>query len=160
MPSLCPHLIAGKAVHADLNAATPVYNPSRGEVIAQAPAGGTAEVQQAVDAARKALPAWAETPVIERARILFRYKGLLEEQFESLARLVTREHGKTLDESRGDVRRGIEVVELACSMPSLIMGQSLANVARGVDGHVSLEPVGVCAGITPFNFPAMVPMWM
>ena len=73
---------------------------------------------------------------------------------------MTREHGKTLDESRGDVRRGIEVVELACSIPSLIMGQALGNVARGIDGQVSLEPVGVCAGITPFNFPAMVPMWM
>ena len=160
MSSVCAHLIAGKAVPSDGTGATPVYNPSRGEVIAEAPAGGTAEVGQAVEAAKKALPAWAETPVVERARILFRYKGLLEERFESLARLVTREHGKTLDEARGDVRRGIEVVELACSIPSLIMGQALGNVARGVDGQVLLEPVGVCAGITPFNFPAMVPMWM
>lgn len=160
MSSVCAHLIAGKAVPSDATGATPVYNPSRGEVIAEAPAGGTVEVGQAVEAAKKALPAWAETPVVERARILFRYKGLLEEGFESLARLVTREHGKTLDEARGDVRRGIEVVELACSIPSLIMGQALGNVARGVDGQVLLEPVGVCAGITPFNFPAMVPMWM
>ena len=160
MSSLCAHLIAGKAVAADATGATPVYNPSRGEVIAQAPAGTAAEVGQAVEAARKALPGWAETPVVERARILFRYKALLEEQFESLARLVTREHGKTLEEARGDVRRGIEVVELSCSIPSLIMGQALGNVARGIDGHVSMEPVGVCAGITPFNFPAMVPMWM
>ena len=160
MSSLCAHLIAGKAVAADATGATPVYNPSRGEVIAQAPAGTAAEVGQAVEAARKALPGWAETPVVERARILFRYKALLEEQFENLARLVTREHGKTLEEARGDVRRGIEVVELSCSIPSLIMGQALGNVARGIDGHVSMEPVGVCAGITPFNFPAMVPMWM
>ena len=160
MSSLCAHLIAGKAVAADATGATPVYNPSRGEVIAQAPAGTAAEVGHAVGAARKALPGWAETPVVERARILFRYKALLEEQFESLARLVTREHGKTLEEARGDVRRGIEVVELSCSIPSLIMGQALGNVARGIDGQVSMEPVGVCAGITPFNFPAMVPMWM
>jgi malonate-semialdehyde dehydrogenase (acetylating)/methylmalonate-semialdehyde dehydrogenase len=160
MSSLCAHFIAGKAVPSDAAGATPVYNPSQGEVIAQTPAGGAAEVDQAVDAAKRALPGWAETPVVERARTLFRYKGLLEEQFESLARLVTREHGKTVDESRGDVRRGIEVVELACSIPSLIMGQALSNVARGIDGQVSLEPVGVCAGITPFNFPAMVPMWM
>jgi malonate-semialdehyde dehydrogenase (acetylating)/methylmalonate-semialdehyde dehydrogenase len=160
MSSVCAHLIAGKAVPSDATGATPVYNPSRGEVIAEAPAGGTAEVGQAVEAAKKALPGWAETPVVERARIMFRYKALLEEQFESLARLVTREHGKTLEEARGDVRRGIEVVELSCSIPSLIMGQALGNVARGVDGQVLLEPVGVCAGITPFNFPAMVPMWM
>src|SRR5688572_17995362 len=136
MSSLCAHLIAGKAVAADATGATPVYNPSRGEVIAQAPAGTAAEVGHAVEAARKALPGWAETPVVERARVLFRYKALLEEQFESLARLVTREHGKTLEEARGDVRRGIEVVELSCSMPSLIMGQALGNVARGIDGQV------------------------
>ncbi|MCI0419943.1 MAG: CoA-acylating methylmalonate-semialdehyde dehydrogenase [Acidobacteria bacterium] len=160
MPNLCAHFIGGEAVPAVATGATPVFNPSRGEVIAQAPAGGPAEVQKAVEAARKALPAWAETPAVERARILFRYKGLLEGQFENLARLVTREHGKTLDEARGDVRRGIEVVELACGIPSLIMGQALGNVARGIDGQLSLEPVGVCAGITPFNFPAMVPMWM
>lgn len=161
MANVCAHWIAGQAVPADDRAgATPVYNPSRGEVIARAPAGGAAEVRQAVEAARKALPSWSETPVVDRARVLFRYKALLEAQFESLARLVTREHGKTLDESRGDVRRGIEVVELACSMPSLSMGQALGNVARGIDGQVLLEPLGVCAGITPFNFPAMVPMWM
>ena len=138
----------------------PVYNPSRGEILAEVPAGVEADAERAVAAARRALPAWAETPAVERARILFRFKHLLEEQFEALARLVTREHGKTLEEARGDVRRGIEVVELACGIPSLLMGQSLNNVARGIDGVVQRHPVGVCVGITPFNFPAMVPMWM
>jgi malonate-semialdehyde dehydrogenase (acetylating)/methylmalonate-semialdehyde dehydrogenase len=138
----------------------PVYNPSRGEVIAETPLCGPAEVDKAVAAAQAAFPGWAETPPTDRARILFRYKQVLEDNFEPLAGLVTREHGKTLDEARGDVRRGIEVVELACGIPSLLMGDSLANVARGIDGQFQREPLGTCVGITPCNFPAMVPMWM
>src|SRR5216117_435282 len=160
MATLIKNYIGGEWASAGTMEATPVYNPSRGEVIAQVPAGGTEEVNQAVAAARAAFPAWSEIPVVERARILFRYKHLLEENFESLARGVTREHGKTIEEARGDVRRGIEVVELACAIPSLLMGQTLANVARGIDGQVERCPLGVCVGITPFNFPAMVPMWM
>jgi len=160
MATLIKNYIGGEWASAGTMEATPVYNPSRGEVIAQVPAGGTEEVNQAVAAARAAFPAWSEIPVVERARILFRYKHLLEENFESLARGVTREHGKTIEEARGDVRRGIEVVELACAIPSLLMGQTLANVARGIDGQVERYPLGVCVGITPFNFPAMVPMWM
>src|SRR5688572_1913517 len=137
MSSLCAHLIAGKAVAADATGATPVYNPSRGEVIAQAPAGTAAEVGHAVEAARKALPGWAETPVVERARILFRYKALLEEQFESLARLVTREHGKTLEEARGDVRRGIRraILQHSVAHHGTGSGQRGARHRRpGVDG--------------------------
>src|SRR5947208_4745005 len=160
MATLIKNYIGGEWASAGTMEATPVYNPSRGEVIAQVPAGGTEEVNQAVAAARAAFPAWSEIPVVERARILFRYKQLLEENFESLARGVTREHGKTIEEARGDVRRGVEVVELACAIPSLLMGQTLANVARGIDGQLERYPLGVCVGITPFNFPAMVPLWM
>src|SRR3984885_11776590 len=156
----CPMFIGGKEIPSFSTETTPVYNPSHGTLIAQVPVGNHADVRTAADAATAALPGWSETPAAERARILFRYKHLLEENFESLARLVTQEHGKTIDESRGDVRRGIEVVEFACGIPILLNGQFHDNVARNIDGAVMRQPVGVCAGITPFNFPAMVPMWM
>ena len=139
---------------------TPVHNPSSGEVIAETPLGGPREIDQAVQAAAAAFPAWMETPPVERARILFRLKVMLEDRFEELAVSVTREHGKTLAEARGDVRRGLENIEYACGVPSLLMGESLENVARGIDCDTIRQPLGVVAGITPFNFPAMVPLWM
>jgi malonate-semialdehyde dehydrogenase (acetylating) / methylmalonate-semialdehyde dehydrogenase len=117
-------------------------------------------VDEAVQAAAAAFPDWWETPPVERARVLFRFKALLEENFEELIRLNTREHGKTLAESRGDVKRGMEMVEFACGIPSLLMGESMENIARGIDCDTIRQPLGVCAGITPFNFPAMVPLWM
>jgi malonate-semialdehyde dehydrogenase (acetylating)/methylmalonate-semialdehyde dehydrogenase len=160
METICPNYIGGDHVPATTARSTPVYNPSRGEVIARAPDSDARTVDQAVQAARKALPAWADTPVVERARIMFRFAHLLEANFDALARMVTREHGKTPEEARGDVRRGIEVVEFACGAPSILMGQTLDNVARGIDGELQRHPLGVCAGITPFNFPAMVPLWM
>lgn len=160
MSATCQNLIGGNLIDVASNQFTPVYNPSRGEIIAQAPESGAEGVEQAVRAARSALPAWAETPVVERARVMLRFANLLEENFEALARLITREHGKTIEEARGDVRRGIEMVEMACGAPSILMGQTLDNIARGIDGKVERHPVGVCAGITPFNFPAMVPLWM
>lgn len=157
--SPCPFFINGEWVQSQL-AGTPVHNPSTGEVIAQCPAGGTAEVAAAVEAAAAAFPEWWETPAVERVRILFKFKALLEEHFEELIRLNTREHGKTLGESRGDVKRGIEMVEFACGVPSMLMGESMENLARGIDCETVRQPLGVCVGITPFNFPAMVPLWM
>jgi len=139
---------------------TPVFNPSTGNVIAETPLSTARHVDEAVEAAAAAFPAWADTPPVERARVLFSFKMLLERNFEELIRLNTREHGKTLAESRGDVKRGIEMVEFACGIPSLLMGESLENVARGIDCETLRQPLGVCAGITPFNFPAMVPLWM
>ena len=139
---------------------TPVFNPSTGNVIAETPSCGVGQVDEAVQAAEAAFPAWRETPAVERARLLFNFKALLERHFEEIIRLNTRENGKTLAESRGDVKRGIEMVEFACGVPSLLMGQSLENVARGIDCETIRQPLGVCAGITPFNFPAMVPLWM
>jgi malonate-semialdehyde dehydrogenase (acetylating) / methylmalonate-semialdehyde dehydrogenase len=156
----CDNYIGGKSIPVTASSYTPVYNPSRGEVIARAPESDAKAVDQAVQAAMKAFPAWAETPVVERARVMFRFAHLLEAHFDELARMVTREHGKTPDEAKGDVRRGIEMVELACHAPTLLMGQTLDNIARGIDGRVERHPLGVCAGITPFNFPAMVPLWM
>lgn len=160
MATTCYNFIGGDQVAANVSHFTPVYNPSRGEVIAQAPDSDRAAVDLAVQAARKAFPEWADTPVVERARVMFRFAHLLEKHFDELAQLVTREHGKTHEEAKGDVRRGIEMVELACHAPTVLMGQTLDNVARGIDGRVERYPVGVCVGITPFNFPAMVPLWM
>ena len=156
----CPNFIGGEWRTPAAAQFTPVFNPSRGEVIAEVPLCGAATVNDAVEAAAAAFPAWADTPPTERARVFFRFKMLLEDAFEELARSVTREHGKTLIEARGDVRRGIEMVEFACGIPSLLMGEILPNVARGIDCDAVRQPLGVCVGITPFNFPAMVPLWM
>ncbi len=159
MPLLpCPHFIAGE--WRTPAGGTPVFNPSMGEVIAECPAGGAGEVNAAVEAAAAAFPAWRETPVVERARVMFRYRQLVEENFDRLCAGVSREHGKTLAEARGSMFRGLENIEYACGAPSLMMGDSLENLARGVDCETLLQPLGVCAGITPFNFPAMVPLWM
>jgi malonate-semialdehyde dehydrogenase (acetylating) / methylmalonate-semialdehyde dehydrogenase len=136
-----------------------VHNPAHGTTIARTPLSTSADVDAAVAAATAAYPGWSETPPVVRARAMFRFKALLEEQFEELARLVTTEHGKTLDEARGSVRRGIECVEVACGAPSLLMGQGLENVASGIDCVAMRQPIGVCAAIAPFNFPAMVPLW-
>src|SRR5262245_51674675 len=137
-----------------------VYNPSRGKVIAKVPLCGAEEVDAAVQAAAGALPKWAETPVVERARVMFQFRELMHKHFEELAALVTREHGKTNAEARASVQRGIEMVEFACGIPSLVMGDHLENIATNVDSETSRHPVGVCVGITPFNFPCMVPLWM
>ena len=154
-----PHYIGGRWVPSSATAHGDVHNPARGQVIARAPLGTRAEVDAAVAAATKAFPGWSETPPVVRARAMFKFKQLLEENFEGLARTVTTEHGKTLDESRGSVRRGIECVEVACGAPSLLMGYGLENVASGIDCTAMRQPIGVCAAIAPFNFPAMVPLW-
>jgi malonate-semialdehyde dehydrogenase (acetylating)/methylmalonate-semialdehyde dehydrogenase len=156
----CPAYIGGEWQSGQGLPTSPVYNPSTGEVIAECPLGGAAEVNAAVEAAAAAFPAWRETPPVERARIFFRYRQLIEENFDQLCQTLSREHGKTLAEARGDVYRGLENVEYACGAPTLLMGDTLENLARGVDCETHLQPLGVCAGITPFNFPAMVPMWM
>jgi len=136
-----------------------VHNPAVGEVIGRTPLSSAADVDAAVKAAAAAFPAWRDTPVNARAQVLHRLKGLMEQHFEELARIVTTEHGKTLDEARGSVRRGIECVEVACGAPSLMQGTALEDIAAGIDCHVVRQPLGVCAAIAPFNFPAMVPMW-
>jgi len=155
-----PLFIGGEWTNVTGVATTPVHNPSIGEVIAETPLCGADTVDQAVRAAAGAFPKWMETPPVERARILMKLKVMLEDEFEDLARSVTIEHGKTLAEARGDVRRGLENIEYACGAPALLMGESLENVARGIDCDSIRQPLGVVAGITPFNFPAMVPLWM
>lgn len=137
-----------------------VYNPSTGEVIAKVPMGGFEDVDKAVESAHKAFLEWREVPAVERARLMFRFKNLLDSHFEEIARIVTKEHGKTLPEARASVQRAIEVVEFACGVPSLLTGETIENIARNVDCETNRHPLGVCAGIAPFNFPAMVPLWM
>ena len=138
----------------------PIYNPATGEVIGQVPLSSAKEVDAAVQAAVAAYRTWSRTAVMERVRLMFRYKALLEDHFEDLAAIITRHHGKTLDESRGEVRRGIEVVDFACGAPTLLQGRTMRDVSAGVDQDLYRYPVGVCAGIPPFNFPVMIPLWM
>ncbi|HKW73399.1 MAG TPA: CoA-acylating methylmalonate-semialdehyde dehydrogenase [Candidatus Dormibacteraeota bacterium] len=138
----------------------PIFNPATGEVIDDVPLSREPDVDAAVQAAAEAFPAWSRTPVLERVRLMFRFKAVLEEHVEELAAIVTRHHGKTLDESRGEVRRGIEVVDFACGAPTLLQGRTLRDVSAGVDQDLYRYPLGVCAGIPPFNFPVMIPLWM
>jgi malonate-semialdehyde dehydrogenase (acetylating) / methylmalonate-semialdehyde dehydrogenase len=137
----------------------PVYDPATGEVIAETPLSTKEDVDRAVKAAEAAFEGWSKTPVIQRIQVLFRLKMLLEEHFEELRDLVTLENGKDARDAGGEVRRGIEVVEFACGMPSLLMGESVRDVARGIDNVSYRFPLGVVAAITPFNFPCMVPLW-
>lgn len=155
-----PNLSGGRWTQSSASRFSEVYNPSNGEVLAQVPLCGPAEVNAVVEAAVDALPAWAETPVVERARVMFRMQALMRKHFEELAALVTREHGKTLPEARAELNRGVEMVEFACGIPSLIIGDLLPNIATDVDAETVRHPVGVCVGITPYNFPSMVPLWM
>ncbi len=137
----------------------PVINPATEEVIGNCPLGTPQDVDKAVLAAKEAFQTWRKVPAIDRTQHLFRLKALLEENFEDLVKLCTLEHGKTIVESRGDVRRGIQMVETACGIPTLMMGQSFEDIAAGIDCQAIRQPMGVFAAITPFNFPAMVPFW-
>ena len=158
--SFVPILLDGQWTDPKTQSFSPVHNPSAGEVIGQVPLCGPAEVDAAVQSAQRAYATWSKTPVYDRAAILFKYRHLLNENFEELSQIIVRENGKTIEEARGDMRRGLEVADYACSIGELAKGEYLPELASGIDAHTSREPIGVCAGITPFNFPAMVPMWM
>lgn len=158
--SIVPLRIGEKPIVPDTTNFNEVFNPSKAEVIALTPMCGPKEVDLAVQVAAKAYRDWSTTPATKRSAILFRFKQLLEQELESLTRLITLENGKTYAEAKGDVRRGIEVVDFACGIAQLTKGENLPRIADNLDGETMREPIGVCAGITPFNFPAMVPMWM
>jgi malonate-semialdehyde dehydrogenase (acetylating)/methylmalonate-semialdehyde dehydrogenase len=158
--SVCPSLIGGNWIEVRADRYGDVFNPSTGEVIARVPFCTAEDVDRAVQAAKRAFPAWRETPAPDRARILFRFRERLAAHADEIARIVTREHGKTLAEARASVQRGIEMVEFACGLPSLLTGEIIENLAPNVDSETVRHPLGVVAGITPFNFPAMVPLWM
>ena len=161
MPAEKLHLwINGRRVQAQSGRTADVYNPATGEVTRQVPLASKADVDAAVAAAKAAYPAWRDTTPLRRARILTRFRELMEAHRQELARLASEEHGKTLADATGSVQRGIEVIEFACGVPHLLKGEHAEDVGRGVDCHSLLQPVGVCAGITPFNFPVMVPLWM
>ena len=151
--------INGEFVESTSTETMDVINPSTNDVIAQVPLSTRADLDTAVAAAQAAFKSWRKTPPAERAKYIFKFKNLMEEHFEEIARLVTMEHGKTINEARGDVRRGIDNLDVACGIPSLMQGEALEDVGRGIDSVSMRRPLGVFAGITPFNFPAMVPMW-
>lgn len=153
------HLINGEAF-ADSGRTADVYNPSTGEVIHQVPLASRETVQKAIDAAKAAFPAWRNTPPAKRAQVLFRFKQLLEQNEQRIVQLISEEHGKTLEDASGELKRGIENVEYATAAPELLKGEYSRNAGPAIDSWSDFQPLGVVAGITPFNFPAMVPLWM
>ncbi len=157
--SIFKNIIDGDYIDGDVGAQA-VFNPSTGEETGSVVLSGKGVVDQAVVAAKAALPGWANTPPLKRARIMFKYKALLEANLDQMAEAVSRQHGKTFQDARGEVIRGIEVVEFACGIPHLLRGDYTRNVGPAIDSYSDRQPLGVMAGITPFNFPAMVPLWM
>ncbi len=155
-----PLLINGQMVQSQSDRFIPVTDPATQNVIAEVPCATAAEVEKAIDSAKNAFEIWKETPVGERARLMLRYQALLKEHHDEIATLLSSETGKTFEDAKGDVWRGIEVVEHACNIASLSMGETVENVARKIDCYSITQPLGVCVGITPFNFPAMIPLWM
>ena len=154
------HYIDGRRIAGGSGRKGAVYNPALGVATTQVAFASADETRAAVAAARAALPEWSETPALRRARVLFRFRDLIDQHSEEIAGILTREHGKVLPDARGEVTRGMEIVEFACGIPQLMKGEYSDAVGRGIDSWSLRQPVGVCAGITPFNFPAMVPMWM
>ena len=159
-PVTLGHFIGGALVAGTSRRHGPVYNPATGETALRVSLATADETRAAIQVARAALPAWSATPPLQRARVMFRFKALLDANIDELAALITREHGKVLQDARGEVTRGVEVVEFACGIPHLLKGEFSDSVGAGIDSWSLRQPVGVCAGITPFNFPAMVPLWM
>src|SRR5262245_42891401 len=155
-----PLWIGGKPVTAESPRTGEVTNPATGKVIRHVPMANQADIDRAVQAARTALPSWRDTPPLRRARVMQRFLALLNANSQELAQLISEEHGKTIPDAMGSIERGIEVVEFACGIPHLLKGEHSENVGGGIDAYTLRQPVGVCAGITPFNFPAMVPLWM
>jgi len=154
------HFIGGKHVQGGSGRFGDVFNPATGEVTAKVPLASREELNNAVAVAKSAFPGWAAITPLQRSRVMFRFKALLEANLDKMARLVSDEHGKVLNDAKGSVTRGIEVVEFACGIPQLLKGEFSENVGTNVDSWAIRQPLGVVAGITPFNFPAMVPMWM
>ena len=154
------HYIGGKRVEGKSGRGGDVFNPAIGEKIRRVAFAEPGEVDQAVQAATAAFPGWAATPPLTRARIMFKFLEMLARNHDALARLISEEHGKVFSDAQGEITRGVEVVEFACGIPHLLKGEFTEQVGRGIDSWSVRQPLGVCAGITPFNFPAMVPMWM
>ncbi len=153
-------LINGEFIDSTTNHWQDIVNPATQEVLGQVPFATAEEVNAAIAAAQQAFASWRETPIQARMRIMLKLQELIRHNLKSIAQVLTAEQGKTLADAEGDIQRGLEVVEHACSVGSLQMGEYIEGVARGVDTYTMQQPLGVCAGITPFNFPAMIPLWM
>ena len=158
--SLIGHFIGGSTITTQADATSNVFNPATGDVVAKVALATTEQLNHAVAVAHAAFPAWAATSPLRRSRIMFRFKELLEANIDALSVLISTEHGKVVSDAKGEVQRGIEVVEFACGIPQLLKGEFTEQVANGIDAWTVRQPLGVCVGITPFNFPVMVPMWM
>jgi malonate-semialdehyde dehydrogenase (acetylating)/methylmalonate-semialdehyde dehydrogenase len=155
------NLISGAWVDGRGNTSRDIYNPAdSAELVAPVREASTEQVDEACAAAARAFPSWRATPAQDRAHVLFKFRGLLENNYSDLAHSIVRENGKLLSEAHGSLRRGLDVVEFACGILSQLMGQTLTNISRDVDCHAIREPVGVVVGIPPFNFPALIPLWM
>ena len=154
------NFINGARVASQSSRVAPVFNPASGEQTKQVALATADETRVAISAAQAAFVDWSKTPPLRRARVMFKFKELLEQHKDELAALITSEHGKVLSDAHGELTRGLEVVEFACGIPHLLKGEHSLNVGTGVDSHTLMQPLGVCAGISPFNFPIMVPMWM
>lgn len=154
------HFVGGQKSEGDSGRFGDVYNPALGVVAKQVPLADRSEVEHAIAVAQQAFPGWSATPAGQRIQIMFAFRDLIKSNMDELAELVSSEHGKTLDDARGSITRGLEVVEFACGISQMLKGEYSASVAGGVDSWSMRQPLGVCVGITPFNFPAMVPMWM
>ncbi|MCX5480934.1 CoA-acylating methylmalonate-semialdehyde dehydrogenase [Kaistia geumhonensis] len=154
------NLVGGKKQRSASTRNAPVFNPATGEQTAELPLSTAVELDAAVAVAKAAQVAWGDTPPLKRARVMFRFKDLLEQNADRIARAISAEHGKTHDDALGEVQRGLEVVEFACGIPHLLKGEYSKNVGPAIDSYSDRQPLGVVAGITPFNFPCMVPLWM
>jgi malonate-semialdehyde dehydrogenase (acetylating)/methylmalonate-semialdehyde dehydrogenase len=160
MSYIVPHFINGQRVQGSNQRFSPIYHPATGECVGQVVLASPADVESAISGAKMAFPSWSSTTPSQRVQILLRYNTLLNEHRDALARLISQEHGKTLADAHGSLQRGIEVLELACAAPNFLKGSHSASVGTGIDSFSLKQPLGVCAGITPFNFPAMIALWM
>jgi malonate-semialdehyde dehydrogenase (acetylating)/methylmalonate-semialdehyde dehydrogenase len=160
MPQLIAHFIGGQRTPGHGTRRAPVFNPATGAIAREVALGAARDVDDAVRAAQTAFAGWAGATPLTRARVMFRLRGLIEQHASEFAALISAEHGKLLADARGELTRGLEVVEFACGIPELLKGDYSEQVGRGVDSYSLRQPLGVCAGITPFNFPMMVPLWM
>ena len=158
--NLIEHFIDGKITKGSSKKISKIFNPATGEQSAEVNLASKADVDIAVQKAQQAFTDWSRKPPAQRARIIFKFKDLIEKNSDELTKLIVSEHGKVYEDAKGSLTRGLEVVEFACGIPHLLKGEFTENVGTDVDSWSIRQPLGVCAGITPFNFPAMVPMWM
>ena len=158
--NLIQHFVNGKIIPGKSDRKGKIFNPAIGEQESEVKLGSKLDLDEAVDIAKKAFETWSLKPPIQRARIMFKFKELIEKNSDELTKMIVSEHGKVYEDAKGSLTRGLEVVEFACGIPQVLKGEFTENVGTDIDSWSIRQPLGVCAGITPFNFPAMVPMWM